>query len=223
MKDISALIAVRKGSKRVLNKNMRKFADSSLLEIKIRQLQRITGLDRIFVSTDCEKMKMLSENLGATVIMRDPKFASDEVPMNLVYEYLAKSIEGEHVLYVHVTSPLLKDASLQKCIDLYKKLPDAYDSLATVRTLHEYIWHDGLAVNYDPNNHPRSQDLPDYHALNFAVNLLPRSVMINRRNIVGNSFYPHPISKIESIDIDEEEDFMIAELLYERNRLLLNN
>ena len=38
--------------------------------------------------------------------------------------------------------------------------------------------------------------------------------MIERRNIVGHKFYPHILGKIESIDIDDEEDFKIAEIIY---------
>ena len=166
---MSALIAVRKGSKRIPNKNIRSFANSNLLEIKIKQLLRVKGINNIYVSTDCEEMFTLAKDLGAIVEFRDSYYTSDRVPMNEVYEHLTHLVDDKHILFVHVTSPLLSDISLQKCIDTYLALPDEYDSLATVHFLHEYIWCDGEAVNYNPDCHPRSQDLPNYYALNFAV------------------------------------------------------
>ena len=79
-KDISALIAVRKGSKRIPNKNIRSFAKSSLLEIKIKQLLRVKGINNIYVSTDCEEMFTLAKDLGAIVEFRDSYYTSDRVP-----------------------------------------------------------------------------------------------------------------------------------------------
>ena len=48
---IKALVAVRSGSMRVKNKNIRPFAGSTLLEVKLAQLKRIDSLDGIIVKT----------------------------------------------------------------------------------------------------------------------------------------------------------------------------
>ena len=212
--NICALIAVRKGSKRVPNKNIRPFGDSSLLEIKIKQLLRIQGIENIYVSTDCPKMIEIAKSLGAKTSLRDPYYSSAEVPMNEVYEHLAHLVQSRHILFAHVTSPLISDKSLQDCSNTYISLPDGYDSLATVHTLHEYIWCDEGAVNYNPDHHPRSQDLPNYYALNFAVNLISKEDMIKRKNIVGKNFYPFALDEIGSIDVDTMLDFKIAEFIY---------
>ena len=55
-KSISALIAVRSGSVRVKNKNLRRFCESNLLELKIKQLKEIDGLDQIVVNSNCDEM-----------------------------------------------------------------------------------------------------------------------------------------------------------------------
>ena len=72
---LKALIPVRKGSGRVKNKNIRPFAGSSLLEIKVKQLQRVEGIDEVCVNSDCDEMLDLATKLGATAIKRDPHFA----------------------------------------------------------------------------------------------------------------------------------------------------
>ena len=139
MKKVTAIIAVRKGSKRIPEKNIRPFAGTSLLEIKLKQLCRIDGIDEIIVSTDCEKMSKIATSHGAVVFMRDARLASDHVPMNEVYEYLAGLASYEHVMYVHVTSPLLKDTSIDRCIREYQNMSPECDSLATVKSLKEYL------------------------------------------------------------------------------------
>ncbi len=217
--DIAALIAVRGGSKRVPEKNVRKFADSNLLEIKIRQAMTLENISGVYVSSDDRRMLAMADELAAIPLVRPVYYASDTVPMREVYRHLASEIECEHILYLHVTSPLLEDETLSECVQKYKNLSSKYDSLATVHSVKEYLWQDSNPVNYDPSNHPRSQDLPDIYALNFAANILPRQVMIEKGNIVGNRFCPYYLDEIESVDIDTEFDFLIAEFLYQKHKL----
>lgn len=217
-KKITAIIAVRKGSKRIKNKNIRPFADTTLLENKIKQLIRTGCADEICVSSDCEEMLAVANRLGVIAIERQEKYATDDVPMNDVYRHLSGLANNEHILYVHVTSPLLEDKSLIECVEAYKTLEKSYDSLATVTHLEEYIWNDLGAVNYDPNHHPRSQDLPKWYCLNFAVNILPKQIMYERKNIVGQKFYPFFLNDVESIDVDNMTDFEYAEFLYKRKK-----
>ena len=220
MEKYTALIAVRKGSQRIKSKNIKPFCNSSLLEIKIQQAVRCSLIDEVVVSSDCEKMLSMAKDYGVKTQKRDDYFCSNDIPMNLVYEYLARNIDCEHVVYLHVTSPLLLDESLQKSIELYKKKTlEGYDSLASVENLKKYLWHKGNAVNYNPDQHPRSQDLPEYVALNFAINIVSRDIMISRKNILGNNFYPYVLSEIESIDVDNEFDFEIAEHFYKKYRV----
>tara|TARA_R100000008_G_C3555517_1_gene152946 strand:+ start:277 stop:930 length:654 start_codon:yes stop_codon:yes gene_type:complete len=210
---LKALIPVRAGSQRVINKNVRSFAGSNLLEIKINQLKLVPDIDEIYVSSDCRNMLDIAEKNNVTALERDPTFATSDVPMNNVYEYLAKEIDCEHVLYTNATSPLTEISTYRSCIEKYLSLTE-YESLNTVTSLKENLWLDGKPINYDPDNHPRSQDLPNIVFLNFAINIIPRDLMISRRNIVGKKFYPYLLNKTESIDIDDEDDFIIAEAVY---------
>jgi N-acylneuraminate cytidylyltransferase len=216
--NISALIAVRAGSKRVLNKNIRPFANKSLLEIKINSIKKVKSIKEIFVSSDDDNMLKIAKDLGATPVKRDKYFASDFVPMSEVYVHMAQNLKCKHIAYLNVTSPLLSHKTLEECIQKYKVLDKKYDSLATVNLVKEYMWLNGKAINYDPNNHPRSQDLPDIYSLNFAACILPRETMIERRNIIGDNFYKFITSQEESTDIDTMLDFKIAEFLYQNKK-----
>lgn len=216
--DIAVMIAVRAGSKRVPKKNIRPFSNSSLLEIKVKQALRLKNISKVIVTSDDDHMLETAERLGATPMKRDPFYASDNVPMGDVYVHLASSIKNKDILWTPVTSPLIKDETIQGCIDKYIELEE-YDSVVTTTSINEYLWLGREAINYDPKNHPRSQDLPDVYALNFAANILPREIMIKNKNILGDNFYPYFLDDVESVDVDTEFDFMLAELLYERVNL----
>ena len=149
----TAIIAVREGSKRVQRKNIKKFADSSLLQIKIEHALKAKGIDEIVVSSDSDEMISLANEMKVKTIKRPSKFCSDSIQMKNVYKHLAESVQCDHVVYLHVTSPLLEISTLNSCISKYKELDNSYSSLATVEHLMKYIWFKNKAINYDPKNH----------------------------------------------------------------------
>ena len=219
----TALIAVRDGSNRVLRKNIRDFAGSSLLKIKIEQALAVDGIDEVVVSSDSDEMLNLATSLKVNAMKRLPEFCTDSIEMKKVYKHLAENIDTDHVIYLHVTSPLLKCETLQKGIEIYRNMPEEYSSLASVEHIMKYIWFEEKAINYDPKNHPRSQDLDKYYVLNFAINIIPREDMIMTESILGNKFYPYFISEIESLDVDTKLQFDLAEYMYKKINQKINN
>jgi len=215
--DINVLIAVRGGSKRVPKKNVRPFCGSSMLELKVQQALRLQDISGVVVSSEDDEMLEIADRLGATAMKRDPFYASDSVPMGDVYVYLASILDCKDILWTPVTSPLVRDETLQECINIYKNLTE-HDSVVTTHSVKEYLWFENKAINYDPKNHPRSQDLPKIYALNFAVNIVGREMMIKNRNVLGDNFYAHMLDNIEALDVDTEYEFMLAEFLYEKMR-----
>ena len=69
-------------------------------------------------------------------------------------------------------------------------------------------------INYDIKVTPKSQDLPNIVSLNFAITIIQRQAMINRKNVIGYNPYFFELDKVESLDIDDSIDFKIAELMY---------
>ena len=163
-------------------------------------------------------MLKIAQNLGATPIKRDPYYASNSVPMNEVWKNMAENMDCDTIMYVNVTNPLILDDTYYEICRLWKDLDIKYDSITTTHIIKEYLWERGRALNYDPSSHPRSQDLPEYLGLNFAISIIPKELLIKRKNIIGNNFYPYVLDDVQAIDIDEEIDFEIAEILYERRK-----
>ena len=114
---MKALVAVRAGSQRVQNKNIRPFAGSSLLEIKLEQLKRVGIFDGIVVNSDDDHMLQIAHNMGCETVKRDAEYASSSVSMSEVYKNMAENIDTDHIAYINVTNPLLRDESIIKAQD----------------------------------------------------------------------------------------------------------
>ena len=217
--DIGAIIAAKGTSTRVPDKNIRPFGDTNLLELKINQLLQLDGLGGVYINSESESILDIADKAGATTIVRDPFYSTNEIPMNEVYKNVVEDVPHEHIMFIHITSPLTKVTTLQSCIDIYRKVVtfkyNDYDSLATVTAMHKFMWYEGRPINYEPDKMPHSYDLPDYYVLNFAVNILPKEMLVERKNIIGDKIYPFYLDEVESFDIDNQIEFDIAKTIYE--------
>lgn len=213
---IQAVIPVRGGSERVKNKNLRPFAGSNLLAIKIEQLLQVKELDAVFVSSEDPAMLELAKELGAIPVERDPYYATSSVPMSEVYAYMAGQMSSDHVLLTHVTNPLAGAEVYRRCIEAYRNGLERYDSLTTVADVKDFLYQDGKPLNFDPANKPRSQDLPDILKLTHVVSIAPREMVTRTKEWFGPQVQFVKLDASESFDIDTPLDLEIAELLYQR-------
>lgn len=211
---IKALVAVRSGSVRVKNKNIRPFAGSTLLEVKLAQLKRIPEIDGIIVNSNDDEMLKIAADMGCETVKRDEYYASNSVSMSDVYRNMAENCDCDVIAYINVTNPLLKDETISKAINMYMDNTDKYDSLNSAHLIKEFMFKDNLPINYDLRHQPRSQDLPDIYALNFAISILSREKMIECKNVVGYRPYIYGIDEVEATDIDNPIDFEFAEYVY---------
>ena len=212
---IKALVAVRSGSMRVQNKNLRPFAGSSLLEVKLAQLKRIKGLDGIIVNSNDDTMLKIGMDMGCQTVKRDQYYASNTVSMSDVYKNMAENCDCDVIAYINCTNPLLKDETIEKAIEAFKAM-EGYDSLNSAHLVKEFMFYQNKPVNYDLQHQPRSQDLPNYYALNFALNIISRENMIACKNVVGKKPWIYGIDEIEATDIDNPIDFEFAEFVYKK-------
>jgi CMP-N-acetylneuraminic acid synthetase len=215
MKKITAVIPVRKGSVRVRDKNIKPFANTTLLELKIKKLKNINLIDKIIVSSDCNKMLEIASKMGAQVHQREEYYASSEATNSEFFENLAETMDAEHIMYSPVTCPLISINTYRDCIQDYQ-LNEKIENLVTVSSVKHHLWLNNKPLNYKLTDSPNSQDLPDIYAISYGICILPRSKMLKYRNVVTKNPTFRILDEIESIDIDTEFDFMVAEHIYKK-------
>lgn len=217
---ITAVIPVRKGSQRVKDKNLRPFAGTTLLDNKIQMLLKVPEIDEIVVNTNSEAaLELVELDYQGTKVRaqrREEFYASSQCSGSEFFKHLGEVTDTDLFIYTPCTSPFVKPETVSLCIKTYLKnlKENDYDCVSTVSSVKEFLWLDGKAMNYDPQNAPNSQNLPDVVALNFGTTIISRENLIKYHNIIGKKPDFVITSDIEAIDIDTPLDFYIAEQMY---------
>jgi N-acylneuraminate cytidylyltransferase len=210
---VTAVVPVKGQSERVKNKNLRLLNGESLLVRKIRTLQNCHQINRIMVNSESDEMLRVGRDLGAEPVKRDPHFALGTTPMNAVIHHVMENSPTGHIYWAQVTSPLLTPQTIDKAIAQYfVKLKDGYDSVASVQRFAVYLWKDGKPVNYTLDRHPNSQTLDPYFVMTFGILLIKRELALRRRYYMGERPFLFEVNPIEAMDIDTEDDLLLADL-----------
>lgn len=215
---ITAVIPIRSGSQRVRDKNLRPFADTNLMELKIKNLLQVPELTSIVVNTNSEEaIEIVNKSYmgGVKTHRREEYYASSQCSGSEFFRHLGEVTDTDIFVYCPCTSPFVKPQTISQCINQFLS-SSGYDSLATVSSIKEFLWLDGKPVNYAPTHAPNSQDLPDVVALNFGVTVVWKEDLIRNCNIIGTKPRFVMTDDIEAIDIDTPLDFYIAEQLYKK-------
>lgn len=216
MKKLVAVIPMRAGSQRVRNKNFKSFAGKSLFEHKIETIKKLP-VDDIIVNTDSDFAIDIAKKMGVKYHKREPYFASSKCSNSEYHEYLARVTEAENILIAQVTAPLITKESYIKAINEFYF--NDCNSLMSVKVVKEFLWYRGKPVNYDPDDAPNSQNLPEYLAPTFGLVIVNREEMLKSRNFICSKPYFMKVSQEEAIDIDTQVDFDFAEFMFKKNVL----
>jgi len=215
---ITAVIPVRKGSQRVKDKNLRPFAGTTLLDVKIKTLLQVPEIDAIVVNTNSEAaIEFVEEEYAGTKVTyhrREEYYASSLCSGSEFFKHLGEVTDTDIFIYAPCTSPFVKPETVSACIKKFLEDRGEHDCVSTVSLIKEFLWLEGKALNYDPLNAPNSQNLPEIFALNFGTTIVKREDLIKNHNIIGKRPDFVTTSDIEAVDIDTPLDFYIAEQLY---------
>ena len=213
-KKLTAIVPVRQGSQRIKNKNFKDFAGKNLLRIKLEVLKRIDIIDSIVVNTDSEEALSMADEFEVEKFRREGYYASSECNNSDFFENLAENTDADFIMYSPCTAPLIKEETYYDFISRFRNGLDRFDSLTTVSPVKSHLWLDGKPINYDPNNSPNTQDLPDILRLNYGLSVISRQDMIKYRNVVGSKPSFYKLDDFEAVDVDNTIDFEFAEFLY---------
>jgi len=214
---IVALVPVREGSERVEGKNFRPFVNNkSLLELKIEQLKRARCFDHIYVSSDSEKAENIAVSKGVEFLPRAAEMCRSDICWADAVGHIMGTIQGNPiVMWALTTSPLFSNFTdtVQKFLQNRKQ----HDSLITVLPKKSFFLNKyGRGINYNPGYwHPYSQELETYYEVTGACYMGLKSDMVKWKYWFGIRPYLYTVSFIESIDIDTQEDFIMAQQLYQ--------
>ena len=219
---IIALLPMKGTSERVPNKNMRDFNGKPLYHAIMHTLLASKHIDKVVINTDSEVIaKDAKKNFGdrVMIINRPKEIQGGDISMNVIINYDLNQLDGEHFLQTHSTNPLLRVETLDRAIETYFDNLDKYDSLfAVTRIQTRFYDKNAKPINHNPEELLRTQDLEPLYEENSNFYIFSKESFKNAGNRrIGLKPRIFEVNKLEAVDIDEPEDFILAELLY-KNR-----
>lgn len=217
-----ALLPMKAHSARVIAKNFRSFAGKPLFFWILDSLLAVKDIDRVVINTDARDLLrehgLQDGHADGRVMIRDrePELRGDFVSMNLVLADDIAAVRADDYLMTHTTNPLLSPSTIAEAVSRYRAAIDAgvADSLFTVNRFQTRFYRaDGSAVNHDPDNLIRTQDLEPWFEENSNLYLFSRTSFAAARARIGQRPLMMEIPKTEAADIDGPEDWMIAEAI----------
>lgn len=220
---MTAFLPCRAGSQRVPRKNVRPFADrpDGLIGIKLEHLIACPEIDEIILSTNDPEAIELGERFLARaggrmrIDIRPDHLCSSSTSTDEVIAYVPSIVPEGDVLWTHVTSPFYDAGDYSEAIAAYRGASQ-YDSLMGVNELRTFIWSQDGAINYDRDveKWPRTQTLQPLFEVNSAIFIAPVEIYRERSDRIGVRPLLHAIPKSKTVDVDWEEDFVIAAELW---------
>jgi len=214
-----AIVPMKLNNRRLPQKNTKPFTNGKpLCWYILSTLLKIKEIDEVYVYCSNPDIKEFIPE-GIRYLQRSPSLDQDTTKMNEVLQCFAKDVPADVYVMTHTTAPFISFNSIKK--GLLAVQSGEYDSAFAAKLLQDFLWKDGKPFNYELDAIPRTQDLPPLYEETSGFYIYTKSVITELNRRIGNKPFIVEVGEIESIDIDELEDFMLADAMY--NYMIENN
>ena len=222
-----AIIPARGGSKRVPDKNIRDFCGRPMIGHILQTAKASNLFDVIHVSTENDKIKRVVESLGFEIDFDRPEdLADDYTPLMPVLKFVTEKYVSldqtfDQVWLLMPCSPLIETIDLLAASKLFERHNGEYAvmSAAVYSTPIERAFTCDVNGSMTPLDAKalaiRTQDLEDkyYDAGAFEI-LSSKDVLGSEDTVATEKYLAYVLPKFKSIDIDDGDDFALAEMIY---------
>jgi pseudaminic acid CMP-transferase len=219
-----AIITARGGSKRIPKKNIKNFLGFPIIKYSIDAALQSKCFDEVMVSTDDKEIAEIASKYGAKIpFFRSSVNSNDfsgtaEVLEEVIKEYQKLGKEFEFLCCIYPTAPFTSAAKINKAMNML--INSEADCVLPI-TRFSYPIQRGLKIEnnlvkmiWPENYQSRSQDLmPAYHDCGQFYCMRTKS-LLEQMKLFANYTIPIEMPESEVQDIDNEEDWKIAEMKY---------
>lgn len=220
-----AVIPARGGSKRIPRKNIKPFCGRPILAYSIEAAVASGLFDEVMVSTDDEEIAAIARQYGASVpFLRSAEASNDyagtmDVLLEVLERYRQSDREFSYLCCIYPAAPFVTAEKLRQAFQMFRD--SGADTLVPVIPF-SYppqrgfsIQGNRLRMKWPENLAVRSQDLePIYHDCGQFY-FGRTDALLREKKIFGQNTVPLFLSELEVQDIDNEDDWKLAELKYE--------
>lgn len=218
-----ALVAARKNSKGVKNKNLLRIKNIPITKIAVNIGLKIKKIDKVILSSDSKKILDIVSNNKKLIKLKRSKFlAGDKTAMLPVMEDAIKYFENsfknlfvKNLIIIDPTAPLRTEVDLRKSIEIFeRKKPDLLVSVHEAQHNPYFsILEKGkhyYNLTKSKNKNPGSrQEVPEVYEINTIVWIYSRNAILKIKKRIPKKtiIFQTPLER--SIDIDNENDIKL--------------
>ena len=209
---IVAFIPIKLNNERLPGKNIKSFTNGKpLISYILETLMSVNKIDDTYVyCSDKSICQYLPE--GVNFLQRDSYLDLSTTSFNEVLTTFAATIEADIYILTHATAPFITRKSFEAGIDAL--VSGKNDSALSIRKMQEFMWRNNLPFNYNPSRIPRTQDLEPFYIETCGMYIFTRDLIRNEKRRIGHHPFLVEVSQIEAIDINNLEDFLLADAIY---------
>ena len=221
-----AIIPARGGSKRLPRKNVLNLNGKPLVAWSIKAGLNSKYIDKVVVTSDDAEILSIAKYYGVLLINRPAELSNDTATTFDAIKHTIENVEKyDYVVLLQATSPLRSGKHIDEAIELLES-KNASAVVSVCKMDHSPLWSnildDSLSMKgflRDGVLNKRSQDLEKYYRLNGAIYICKTEKLLEEKSFfLKENIYAYVMDRENSIDIDEEIDFKIAEVIL--NKLL---
>lgn len=212
-----AFVPIKLNSERLPLKNIRPFTNGNpLISYILHTLLKVNNIDEIYVYCSSDEIQQYLPN-GVRFLKRDTYYDLSTTKFNEVLSSFAGLIDADTYVLTHATAPFMSAKSIELGVD--KVNTEGYDSAFSVCELQEFMWKGNKPFNYELSNIPRTQDLDKLFTETCGLYVYKKELIINQGRRIGDKPFLIPVSKIEACDINTEDEFFLADAIFNYKKL----
>lgn len=207
-----AVVPMKLNNSRLPGKNTKSFTEGKpLCYYILSTLLQVEGIEEVYVYCSNPDIKNYIPD-GVHYLSRSTSLDQNTTKMNEVLQAFAEDVPAEIYVMTHTTAPFISAASISKGLKAVQS--GEYDSAFAAKKLQDFLWKDGRPFNYELNNIPRTQDLEPLYEETSGFYIYRENVITDMNRRIGDHPFIVEVNEIESVDIDEAEDFEIADAIH---------
>lgn len=207
---IVAIMPIKLINERCPGKNTRMLGSKPLLQWELDSLNATGLCDSLNVfCSSADIVPFLPECVN--FVKRPDYLDLPSSNFTQIFTCFMEQHDADIYVYAHATAPFITPNTMTQCIEAVKS--GEYDSAFCAIKLQDYLWQDGEPLNFDASNLPRTQDLKPIYQETSGVYVFTKEVFKKYHRRIGKNPFIKEVSFKEAVDIDNPEDFDLAEAL----------
>lgn len=207
---IVAIMPIKLNNERLPGKNTKRLGSKPLLQYELESLKETCLLDSINVYCSDEAIVPFLPQ-GVCFVKRPEYLDLPTSNFSQIFDSFMATVDADVYVYAHATAPYITVDTMRQCIEAV--ISGKYDSAFCASKIQDYLWQDGEPLNFDATNVPRSQDLKTIYRETSGVYVFTKEAYMKCHRRIGLKPFVKEVSFKEAVDINNPEDFALAEAL----------